>query len=955
MRKVLVLLSLLLCVSVGVSGKAAVYSNIDTLVQKVNSMWVENPAEAKLIATQIANQAKVSNDNVLRARAYMARSKVSQAFGLDVEALNYIDSALTLAAKLQNTNLLSEVLLRKLSFCNKANNDELVRNTLQNIDDVVKNNQDITLEVRKLLLIGDFSKQKSNINDAIKYKEQALQKSLNLANDTLVAECQQSIGSVYWYFGSYKQALENYSEALVIREQLQLVDGIIDVLKNIGLTYRSLGQFDAAYQNYSRALDLAVEEQDRVEEATILNLMGGLNLSCSKIDEALENFEASYAIFDDEKMIKSGVATLQNIARTYTKKSSFDIALRYLDDALLLQEQLVDPISESSILNEKGNLYLQKGDITGALKNYLMSLKIRKKCGDNELVAKSLMNIGIAYRRLGMLGNAAKYLEQVVELVNGHFIKPADAAYAMQNLAHIYSDQKRYDTAISTYKSSLLMVEQIGDELQESRILCNIAQTQIKNGQLDEAKASLNQSLRIAIKKDSKSDIANIYNELGNVERAKANYQQAIVFYQKSAELYKIIQNDNGLALCLRKIGEAQVDMGNYSDAEKNINESIGIGIQIGNQYLLQYGYYAKYQMYNARGAHKNALAFYIKYVEVKDSIQSYSKNEKSIEAQIDLELDQKTTEIKLMEAEMEALKTKTELDKERLARESMVRNFLLVLIVLGVIIVGILVIAFIQKRRHARVLEEKIVEINLVNNKLVRSEKELKETIQSKDKLFSIVAHDLRSPFTALVGLTEIMANQSDQCSKAEMADFSKLVNNSAENVLSLIDNLLHWSRSQTGRIVLNPMNLSFLDIVNSVIPTAQMAAAAKKIELLVQVEPQLSIWADSDTIIAVIRNLVSNAIKFTPENGSIKIVANKLNNNVVIKIIDNGVGISKANLEKLFKVDGVTTKGTNNEGGTGLGLLVCKEFVEKNGGTIAVDSTVGKGTVFTIELKTA
>lgn len=918
-------------------------------------MSVENPDESRVIATQMLSSANAKDSSTDRVKALMAMSKSSHAFGLDVEALGYIDSAIALAHRSIAFEVEAEALLDKLVFCLQCGNQELAKSTVVCLDKLAKTCNLQECEIRKLLVMGDYYKQKSAMDEAIRQKEQALSRSVDLGNNTLIAECQQGIGSLYWYFGNYKQALVYYMEALALWKKDSNTNGTINVLKNIGLAHRSLGQFEEAAQNFSDALDLTIESQNKSEQAVVLNLKGGLDLVTNKLDVALENFEASYTIFENQKMLKSAVATLQNIARTYAKKQSFHIALQYLNDALRMQEQLVDPISESSILNEIGNLNLQKGDVTEALKRYLMSLKIRKSCGDNELVAKSLVNIGIAYRRIGMLSNAAKYLEQVVELVDGNYLKPIDAAYALQNLAHIYSDQKLYNRAIATYRKSLIMSERTGDEIQMCRILCNVAQTQIKNQQFDEAQESLMRAHKIALKKDSKIENANIYNELGNVERYRLNYEQAIVYYAKGAELYASINNESGRGLCLRKIGEVQTELGNFAEAAQKIDESIVIAQQTENQYLLQYGYYAEYQMYKARGSYKNALDSYVKYVEIKDSIQSTSHNEKSIEAQINLELDQKTTEIKLMEAEMEVLKNKTELDNEKLARQSMVRNFLVVFTILVAFIAAILVVAFVQKRRHAHALEEKIVEINLVNNKLIRSEKELKETIQSKDKLFSIVAHDLRSPFTALLGLTEIMATQAGQFTNEEMADFSSHVNKSAQNVLSLIENLLHWSRSQTGRLVVNPQRENLLNIVQKVVATAKIAAATKNIELKVDVNPDLFIFADPDTITTVVRNLVSNAIKFTNNNGEVKVSAARAGDGVEIVVADNGIGISHANMDKLFRIDGVTTKGTNDEGGTGLGLVVCREFVEKNGGTIAVESVEGKGTTFRIQLKTA
>lgn len=952
MRKLAALLLLVLLQMV--NARAFAQSAMDSLLLMVDVMYVENPSESRRLVAEMEQRAQSSSDTTELVLTLRAKAKSCAAFALDQECMEFIDSAAKLAqtAHLQVVEI--ETQLDKLQFCLDDNNLDLANITAASIDKLLKTTDLRNFEVRKLLIFGRYYKQKSMPGEARRYKEQALQLAQSLQNDTLIAECSQALGTLDWFFGDYRQALVHSKLALDLWKKLRLNNGIVNVLKNIGLAQRGLGQIDQAEQSFSQALNLATEMQDRAQQAAVFNLMGGLKMANNKLDQALENFEEGYTIFESLKMLKSGVATLQNIARTYAKKQALNTALQYLNDALRIQEQLADPISESSILNEIGNLYLQKNDVTEALKHYLMALKIRKNCCSNELIAKSLVNIGISYRKIGMLGNAARYLEQVAELAEDKQLKPDEAAYALQNLAHVYSEQHRYDTAIVTYKRALDMIERTGDELQLCRVLCNVAQTQIKNNQFHDARQALTRALKIAMNRESGIDIANIYNELGNVERGEKNFVKALVFYGKGVEQYADLHNDSGRGLCLRKMGEVQLELGNHNEAQQNIEASIKIARQTDNQPLLQYGYLAQYKLFTRLGDYKQALHNYIRYADIRDSLQNLRRNEKSIEAQINLELDQKITEIKLMEAEMEVLRNKTELAKEKLAHQTTLRNFMVAFIVLFAVIVALLVVAFFQKRAHARALEEKIVEINLVNNKLIRSEKELKATIQSKDKLFSIVAHDLRSPFSALLGLTEVMAKQSIEISPDEMAEFSGLVHQSAQNVMALIENLLHWSRTQTGRLVLKPQQLNLLEVLQKVVPTAKLAAQAKNINLNVDINPKLRIFADEETITTVLRNLMSNAIKFTQNGGWVKVEARLVNRCVQVLVQDNGVGIPNENLKKLFNIDGITTKGTNNEGGTGLGLVLCREFVERNDGTIEVKSVEGQGTTFIVNLKT-
>ncbi len=239
------------------------------------------------------------------------------------------------------------------------------------------------------------------------------------------------------------------------------------------------------------------------------------------------------------------------------------------------------------------------------------------------------------------------------------------------------------------------------------------------------------------------------------------------------------------------------------------------------------------------------------------------------------------------------------------------------------------------------------------VVEKLAESEESLKHLVQTKDKLFSIIAHDLRSPLTALVGLTEVLATQTKKLNPEDIVNYSSLVHESASRLLVLIENLLSWSRSQTGNLKLSPRQIDLRGIVNDATIFLAVQAHSKNIQLINNVPAWVEAYADQDTIATVIRNLLSNAIKFTPVGGTVKASAEIQDNHINIKISDTGVGLSDEQQKQIFSFGGsFTTKGTNDESGTGLGLVICKEFVTKNGGVIWVESSANSGTTFTFSL---
>lgn len=231
--------------------------------------------------------------------------------------------------------------------------------------------------------------------------------------------------------------------------------------------------------------------------------------------------------------------------------------------------------------------------------------------------------------------------------------------------------------------------------------------------------------------------------------------------------------------------------------------------------------------------------------------------------------------------------------------------------------------------------------------------EDKLRESNVTKDKFFSIISHDLKNPFITLLGFSEMIVVDYDDFSSDEIKSYVHDIYKVANSTYKLLEDLLLWARSQQDAIKINKTQQHLSVIVDAVISTTQNMARRKDISLNNQIDDSHEIFVDEDTISTVIRNLISNSIKFTPKGGIVEISSLREGNLIKIFIKDNGVGIEENRLNKLFSLgETYSTEGTQNEKGTGLGLIMCKEFVEKNDGTISVESKVGEGTKFIISL---
>src|SRR5664280_1762240 len=241
------------------------------------------------------------------------------------------------------------------------------------------------------------------------------------------------------------------------------------------------------------------------------------------------------------------------------------------------------------------------------------------------------------------------------------------------------------------------------------------------------------------------------------------------------------------------------------------------------------------------------------------------------------------------------------------------------------------------------------ITERRKLDLQLKKYSDELKVSNDAKDKLFSIISHDLRSPFNSMLGFFNLLSEQYDDISEDERKSFILELKKSSENTFVLLENLLTWSRTQTGGIKVNAVHFYLAEVVDQQFEVLKNAADSKSISLTNRVSHEINVYADKDMVKTVLINLTNNAIKFTRPGGVINVNAGIKNNEVEVTVEDNGEGIDGSVLENMFKLEkSHSTLGTSEEKGTGLGLLICKEFTERNNGKIWARSEPGKGSRF-------
>ena len=255
----------------------------------------------------------------------------------------------------------------------------------------------------------------------------------------------------------------------------------------------------------------------------------------------------------------------------------------------------------------------------------------------------------------------------------------------------------------------------------------------------------------------------------------------------------------------------------------------------------------------------------------------------------------------------------------------------------------------------HAEIAERKRAEADLwtAHRDLQEANQELQQVNATKDKFFSIISHDLRSPFSALLGFSEWLKNHLAEYDQEEIQAQLEHIHTSAKQLYTLLENLLTWSRLQRGIIQYEPEYIDFKQLIEINVDMLRTKAAQKQIELTHAIREKILVFADYQMVNTILRNLLSNALKFTPSGGAVQIHAVTRGAMLEVAVSDTGVGIPPQDVSKLFQVDlKYTKKGTDGETGTGLGLSLCQEMIAHNGGRIEVFSEVGKGTTFTFTL---
>jgi signal transduction histidine kinase len=591
--------------------------------------------------------------------------------------------------------------------------------------------------------------------------------------------------------------------------------------------------------------------------------------------------------------------------------------------------------------SQKGLLYYQlssaytKYDLDKAIEITLEGINVVRKLEDRKYYAFLTYQIGYSYFLKANVEKALSFLFEASKIAGQYSIKDAsiDINYL---IGYIYRDLKNFKTSLEYFKKLI----EISKEEEDFKTLV-LSMNEVGNiymlmGKMDSSLIIKKNALKIAEQKNDLFGISCCAHDIGLVYEELNQPKLALPYLIKS---FKIDFNGNKnreAAITSMSLSRVYAMMKDYSNAvyfglsSLELSKNSGLYKEIVEAHLNLAGIYSKTNDY------KNAYEHLYKAYNLKDSINNEISSSKLAEMQTKYETEKKESEILRLKEERE--------------NQNKLNNLLILISILVVLIAIIIYRQFHLKKGTNKLLTEKNIQLEEVNNKLY-------ELNATKDKFFSIISHDLKNPFVSLLGLSEILVEDFNRLTDESKLELILDINKSAMNSHQLLENLLFWSGAQTGKIQTYKQELNIYEIIKEVISLIQPSAKMKDIELVHNINVVNKVFADKFMITTVIRNLITNAIKFTNINGKVEVYVNQRDHHVQFEVIDDGVGMSEEDMNKLFKIDSdFKTKGTKNEKGTGLGLILCKEFIEKNNGQIWVESQKGVGSkfIFTLPIST-
>jgi signal transduction histidine kinase len=632
------------------------------------------------------------------------------------------------------------------------------------------------------------------------------------------------------------------------------------------------------------------------------------------------------------------------IANLYLK-SNTDSAFVNLSKALALAKKAKDQSKVAQVIDWIGYYHEKTGKYKDAIDNYKKSLLIYEKLNKKNKMAGIYNSLGLNYSKLYAEDRAIEYYLKSLSL-NKKISNQEGIASNYTNIGNLYYEEENYEFAEKYFKDALLIYEKLKNKYGISSSYTNIANTLADNGEVTEGLEYYKKSIAIENELGDQYGIAINYNNIGDSYINLNQYTEAKEYLDKAMKIADSLGERDLQAIVLLNISDVENKRKKFQNAIYAARESYAIADLIGNLDYKSENLLQASIAYEGLGDNILALKRLKEYTAIRDSLLKMDKVKK-------IKLFNTLNELEISQYTITDLEKAGEESQLNYEKERKYTHFLIIAIVIFAFLLILLIQQNASKKKAYNLLEFKNYQVHKMKDEIDEQSNELKQLNSTKDKFFSIIAHDLKNPFNSIAGFTELMIENNEIYDAAKRLKFLKILKGSTAKVSSLLDNLLIWANSQSGKLKFYPKNINLAQQLANVVSLLEIQAIDKDISILNMVEKNIFVKADENMLDTILRNLISNAIKFTQPKGEIQVYATLKNDFAEITVKDNGVGMSEAEITTIFNVSEIrSSKGTSNEQGSGLGLILCKDFVESHGGKIWVESVANKGSEFKFTL---
>ncbi len=647
------------------------------------------------------------------------------------------------------------------------------------------------------------------------------------------------------------------------------------------------------------------------------------------------------------------IQILTKLADCY-RDSNMSRFSEYAAQAYSIAMQLKDSIKLAELSVYMADSEYERKVYAIAMGKYFGAYKVFASVGRKNDAGMCLVKIATCYIEKDM-DNAAKELLRQALSIFQETNDISGIAAVNENLGVIEMKNGFDEEALKKFQKVIDMYKNVENKHKIADVYTLASIVSRNSEEYETAKAYLDSALAIYSELRDNKNIANVHSLNGDLLMEQETYSLAEVSYNKANQIYIRFQNDEKMTEILLKLGILNFKQDLKNAATPFLQKTYELSVENGYGVLRREAclYLSKISSVNLD--FKKAYEYQREYIKIRDSISLAKKQE-------DMGGLQEVFEAKKKEDELQILKLQNEAQETIIRNEKIMRYMLIGIAILGI---GIMVFLYKQNRQKSKItrmlvdkneqIEQGQKQLIETLNNLSKNEQELREANLTKVKLFSIIAHDLRNPIGTAKEMLHLLAADFSKFDYETVSEIIKSLSESSDATYNLLENLLMWARTQNDTLTYRPEIASVNKLIQNNIDSMMGSATKKSIRMFAEMPTEISAYFDSYMVTTVVRNLISNAVKFTHDKGEVKIIATikETENIVQISFIDTGVGISPENMKKLFdKGQQFSTYGTHNEKGSGLGLTLCKEFIEKNKGQIFVESEVGKGSIFTITL---